>query len=1096
MRRATRHAAGAILFLLGIGISGAAGLESGPADRLYAAIFPPDGAVRPPYLPVLYDLQLDPAAATRLVDQAVQRAEALEVLWREHGGALPPERRGLVAYAFGLGHPDTVLRSASAWPAAVRYDLARLLIVEGRTAAAVTLAQGLLQGSWRRQAAGLIAGCARRRTILSEHLPLQSLDPDPVALRRGLDQAGDLQRFLAAIDAQPMPPVAPRLDSDGLTPLTVTHRREWHWHQSYAFEEAILSLSTTPALPAQFEVMDQSLDGEVPGLRVLRRDRNWPRDGRIVVDIDTAFFGPLYFELIRIDDERDWTRATPAVVAAGRVLRRWYRQWLPLAANNRMGRRKQYEVLEDVTAGRYVLLVQARYAPAVAVLPLAVSRVGLLAVGDAAQLSLMAVDRRDSRPLVGLSLLHDGVELATDAQGMLQLPFPDADSRLTVTGDPVGWHAPSPPAVSERTHDLAVWCNRPLLRAGEALVIRALPRHLVDGTLQVYPTGSRLRAELVARGGDTTIAQELQVDDRGVLAWDLVLPPAADAGRYDFHLPGLDLHEQLVHYADYRLPPIALRAGLSYSQSRWHGEPLSLSFAVERIDGRPVVGARISCSMTLPDERSVEFVAVTEADGTCAITWSPPAGMTGRITGTAVAEAAVGRSEVKDFKIDLVDQAFRFRVHWDMSRRKNPTLGSAYQVRLQQNHWDGRRLESYRISCPDLPAGPWPGDGEETLSIDLPTHELGPHEFVFTCRHAGESVVTRWRYTVRPPREQHLAAAGCQTMTVGEQVAPAVFSRWPEQAQIDERRSLGFGLFLRFHDYNTQRFPRTHIQNHQTYKHYAPLRVGQRLPVKIFVDRHTEDNDQAVAVLLTVANRAIRTQRRLLLTPGEHRLELPVARDWCPGVQVSLHGYDGDDVVDDRRCFRVEDPTALLDLRLELPHQRYLPGQALAAGLTIRDGAGRPAAGVRCSLRLLDCAVQEYEYTDWWAFPPHTQRWRRWIPDRLVVQRDEVPDWPEPRLHFLDGFRRWLGRSSLAAARHGCSGSAGRTAADPLASDDDVLVCWRDGLYSDAQGRVPIDLATPHESGAWLLTVTAVGPRGAFGSATADFVTVSAEGRN
>ena len=163
-----------------------------------------------------------------------------------------------------------------------------------------------------------------RRQVVGEHVPLAPIDQSSIDI---VDRFRHEPVWLHVISdwedttKVQLPPVFATLDDLGQVPISVIQQEDWRNHRATIYTET--ELQTDDAVDPD-DVRHRGgieariglqLDGTVPGLRVVRRDRSWPRNQQIIVDIHTSFHGTMTFELIAADNEQLWRRASPADVA-------------------------------------------------------------------------------------------------------------------------------------------------------------------------------------------------------------------------------------------------------------------------------------------------------------------------------------------------------------------------------------------------------------------------------------------------------------------------------------------------------------------------------------------------------------------------------------------------------------------------------------------------------------------------------------------------------------------------------------------------------------------------------------------------------------
>jgi len=396
-----------------------------PLAALLGEIVPDDGPARPPYQLARYDTGLKPeqdgqASMARLRSQAVARQKRLEELW--HQARRQPTRsptpvqtaeRKLLAYAFGQAPLDEIMTAARRAGTASRYRLARLLLAECRFNEAVRELAALADGDARDDDAAAIAD--RALVLLVRHqedreklafsvpvLPL-SFDLDGYLQRRAEDPATG--RLIEGLR---------RTLTLGLRPLLEMPFPEDE--ELFIVEESPYDFDVQQYIAHLGHFRPGKLDEMLQDVRrrhlvttgnelvLYRPGQEWINGERAELKLFSAFNGPLRFRLYRFDDEAQSEEITAEELARMKPQRTWTQTHLSLSKNNVQEPQERDVVVEGLREGYYLLSVEARYAPMIAACPFRLSNVALYVRSGCNQGVVVAVDRRDGRPVPDLPL--------------------------------------------------------------------------------------------------------------------------------------------------------------------------------------------------------------------------------------------------------------------------------------------------------------------------------------------------------------------------------------------------------------------------------------------------------------------------------------------------------------------------------------------------------------------------------------------------------------------------------------------------------------------------------------------------------------------
>ena len=240
----------------------------------------------------------------------------------------------------------------------------------------------------------------------------------------------------------------------------------------------------------------------------------------------------------------------------------------------------------------------------------------------------------------------------------------------------------------------------------------------------------------------------------------------------------------------------------------------------------------------------------------------------------------------------------------------------------------------------------------------------------------------------------------------------------------------------------------------------------------------TGPTDRGVTVAVFAESDRLLANRVLYLHPGEHRITMPTARDWAPGVRLVAV------LVDDRR---VDPETAdcylhprdkLLTLEIRTDKAEYRPGEQCAAAVTALDWQGRPAPGAAISLGVVDEAmyqVREDPLPDLFRLV-----YEHPVPKACVGKFEGPAPWAES-LQLLLGPRRawgyyamrdWSGRRTLLT-QYGGTKHTERTLL-PARHHFDTASHWVAELVTGGDGTARTTFRFPDNVTAWRFTARGV----------------------
>jgi len=1003
-----------------------------PLTTLLAEIVPDEGPARPPYQLARYDPGLKAekdgqASMAHLRSQAVVRQKRLEELWhqvkRQPGQSLTPGQtaeRKLLAYAFGEAQLDDAMTAARRAGTKSRYRLARLLLAECRFNEAVRELAALADGEAKDGEAkdgdakdGDAAEIADRALALlvlhqQDREELEVLVP---VLPLDFDLDGYLQRRAEK-------PAARRLIEGLRRTLTVELRT--------IVEEEILEeeleLVDSPDGTSIHEYL-RRLQRFRPGgldeklhelgqqhlvttgneLVLYRPGQEWITGDRADLKLFSALNGPLHFRLYRFDDEADSEQVTAEKLARMKPERTWTQTYLPLSKNNLEEPQERDVIVEGLREGYYLLSVEARYAPMIAACPFRVSNVALYVRTGCNQGVVLAVDRRDGRPVPNLPL-----ELSISGYPRVDAVIDrvrPAEERAFRDGFLNGQRDPD---ASDQTDTEA------FMRTFEEILRQA--RAYVHGSevRQQYPDFHQTRQLRTGADGSAGFALDLTRTD---YRYDLLVE------RADKQLDAAALTRTRIEYQHPEAEPDRTKAVVWLAQPIHRpGSTVEFKGIVRRFDGlRVAVHQRgqpgeVEVVVRSPKETLWEGRCEVSAAGTFHGSFEIP--LSAALGPCSFTVDGTGASPSTPLKV----AEFRlptYRVDFSLPSRTHAG-GERVEARVAVEYFTGKPAVGAQVelvletgdASPPTVTGLTDQEGRVGLSLPLPQVQearylevratvmdasgqtysqsdkvscspsafrvrVEPSKYSATHRESIEVKVraTTWEgdpvagATVVLDGQRHSATTD-ETGTATFQVTTAAEGdRQPLHATViadgkvvrDTSRSIGFGEPIPAEDPfggpdvvepTDDEPPPPPGLGYPEYPQY--IDAGTPLEVTLKVEGPAERRS---LVAVFAENTRMLHSQVLQLPPGDHRVTIPTQKDWAPSLNVTVVLLDGKQTHERRFHCYLRPTEQFLTLEIDIDKAEYKPGEPCTALITATDHEGRPVPRAEISLGVVDEAV-------------------------------------------------------------------------------------------------------------------------------------------
>ncbi|MFH0939007.1 MAG: alpha-2-macroglobulin family protein [Planctomycetota bacterium] len=334
----------------------------------------------------------------------------------------------MLAYAFGEGALEEALRQARACGVAERFRLARLLLAECRFNEGLSELIEISRGAdnYAERALMLLIKHAEERSAISGRVAL-------LPLTCGLDEY-----FAKGLkpDQAKLVPVLRTTFKHSLSPYDTT---------SMESEEIIIPPDAiirdmdsyeTICMPSTTELLSRKLVRDSWKTAYLETDS---KDLLLLTDVKaplyssarqlklhSAYCGPLRFRLYRFETEESWRTVSASALVAEKPVREWDVTFKPLRENNQAEKHNVDVDVKDVNQeGYYLVTFEARYAPMIAAAKFCVSHVALYVRAACNQAIIVAVDRRNGRPVANapIALAVQGTPSVSSLLEGKPLPF-------------------------------------------------------------------------------------------------------------------------------------------------------------------------------------------------------------------------------------------------------------------------------------------------------------------------------------------------------------------------------------------------------------------------------------------------------------------------------------------------------------------------------------------------------------------------------------------------------------------------------------------------------------------------------------------------
>ena len=1048
-------------------------------------IIPLQGEVRPPCIPAAYDPNADGLTNLQasLAARVLPHQNHLLTRWFELRDRQPIEPRNqraltLLAYAFGETTREITMQAATGWPANERLQFARLLLAECRSEAAVSILTELAEAGPRdpigAAAGGEIIQLLRRRSIAASQVACIPLQPDPADWYH--ERLGDAD-WLAVFSALPnLENVSNRVEAH--TNITSTTYREWEHGRSMRVVEWKIATAT----PLDLEVglfAERRLDLAVDGFHLNRRARHWPRDGRIVIDLHTRFHGEIELTLYRIADHAAWLDPHPEILTTSPVYR-WSERWLSLTCNNR------FEVIEvpieltDLSVGRYLLCARARYCPVIATARFAVSASSSFMLSDGHELITVTSHRETGEILhvprtLGMS---SGVTITPDSTGLIRTPAEPGTWTVTDPSatDPHQTRLTITAAVEPFTRPVRYigWAAEPAVRTGMRMQLAAAR----------FPPWLPGVHKISLRGPDDRIVISRQLPLRTgdhLISFDWVAPHHLAEGTYTLLVNNEPIDGAIVEVSDYTLPNYRFLPSLDHS---WVGQAAHITFKLEHHDCSAAAG--VAYTMHCEGQR---HRGQTDTAGRAL--WVHDFGGAPRTLEVSIDIPGNGTNHRRQaVRHRLIEQPFSVSVVESRSpgdecrSHRNPTCNDAFQAQLVIGSHLHERVDSVRMRGSNHTFDRMVTVGE-CFEMDLPTHEVGHHEYHFILSHAGIEQEWNFAYTVHVPRPQQLTPVMLsQQKTAAHRLHDEGLIKDANAAlahehlaiesitlpsRLDERRPFERTIKLGRPDavpYFTAR-----------YTPYVAV-VGKPFDMGLTLGER-EDRPHKAQVLVTIANDRIRECSIREIGFNDHKLQLTPQPDWYPGVTIRVDCLDGDHHSSDSQRIYVVPPENILQLAVRTGQKTVTAGELVNTSVQVSDALGRWVEHAQCTLAVVDAALlKQCRYT-----PPDLVKHCQLFDHReqLTGAFDAAPPALAGIGWWLDPRPCWQRALSCTAAENACMGRShacsGRLAGERQAIPSNALAAWHADLITDANGMVDVAVTLPR-TGTWVFIARAITAEG------------------